>query len=193
MKKTICLFVMPLLIAGAVFAWGKHAGSAGKTFTVALSEDIRALDPGLAWNYVTNQVTNQITEGLLTLDMNNNIVPELAKRWSQPDTLTYVYEVRDDIVFSYGTKMTMDDVVFSLERYRDPEGGTYFADFYADVESIAATGPWQLTIKLSKPSAVFKYIPAIGAGRIISKAYYEEHRDDFVTAQGGILATGPFV
>jgi peptide/nickel transport system substrate-binding protein len=165
----------------------------GLTFTVALSEDIRALDPGLAWNYVTNQVTNQITEGLLTLDEHNNIVPELAKSWSQPDALTYVYEVREDIVFSDGTKMTMDDVVFSLERYRDPEGGTYFADFYADVERISATGPWQLTIKLSKPSAVFKYIPAIGAGRIISKAYYEKHRDDFGGPQGGILATGPFV
>ncbi|GHV79188.1 glutathione ABC transporter substrate-binding protein [Spirochaetia bacterium] len=190
MKKTICLFVMPLLIAGVVFAGGKQAGN---TFTVALSEDIRAVDPGLAWNYVTNQVTNQITEGLLTLDMNNNIVPELAKSWNQPDALTYVYEVREDIVFSDGTRMTMDDVLFSLERYRDPEGGTYFADFYTDVESITATGPWQLTIKLSKPSAVFKYIPAIGAGRIISKAYYEKHRDNFGTAQGGILGTGPFV
>jgi peptide/nickel transport system substrate-binding protein len=142
---------------------------------------------------VTNQVTNQITEGLLTLDENNNIVPELAKSWNQPDALTYVYEVRDDIVFSDGTKMTMDDVLFSFERYRNPEGGTYFSDFYADVESIGATGPWQLTIKLSKPSAVFKYIPAIGAGRIISKAYYEKHAGDFGTAQGGIVASGPFV
>jgi peptide/nickel transport system substrate-binding protein len=40
---------------------------------------------------------------------------------------------------------------------------------------------------------VFKYIPAIGAGRIISKAYYEKHSADFGTAQGGIIATGPFV
>jgi peptide/nickel transport system substrate-binding protein len=39
---------------------------------------------------------------------------------------------------------------------------------------------------------VFKYIPAIGAGRIISKAYYERHADDFGTPQGGIVGTGPF-
>jgi peptide/nickel transport system substrate-binding protein len=183
-----------LMVALALTAFMACGGtSKGVTFTVALSEDIRAVDPGLAWNYVTNQVTNQITEGLVTLDPDNNIVPELAKSWNQPDALTYVYEVRDDIVFSDGTKMTMDDVVFSLERYRNPDGGTYFADFYADVESIAATGPWQLTIKLSKPSAVFKYVPAIGAGRIISKAYYEKHRNDFGSAQGGIVASGPFV
>jgi peptide/nickel transport system substrate-binding protein len=192
MKKLICLLALPLLVAGAVFAGGGQASGSGRTFTVALSEDIRALDPGLAWNYVTNQVTNQITEGLLTLNSNNEIVPELAKSWRQSDDLTYVYEVRDDIVFSDGSKMTMDDVVFSFERYRNPDGGTYFSDFYADVESISVTGPWQLTITLSQPSAVFKYIPAIGAGRIISKAYYERHADDFGTPQGGIVGTGPF-
>ncbi|AEF85887.1 OppA1 [Treponema primitia ZAS-2] len=193
MKKLPCLLVLPVLCTALAFAGGKADQGKGVTFTIALSEDIRAVDPGVAWNFVTNQVTNQITEGLLTLDAGNNIVPELAKSWRQTDDLTYVYEVRDDIVFSDGTKMTMDDVVFSLERYRNPDGGTYFADFYADVASISATGPWQLTIKLSQPSAIFKYIPAIGSGRIISKAYYEKHADDFGSAQGGIIATGPFV
>jgi peptide/nickel transport system substrate-binding protein len=192
MKKLVCMLAAPLIVAGAVCLAGCQARSSGRTFTVALSEDIRALDPGLAWNYVTNQVTNQITEGLLTLNSNNEIVPELARSWSQSDDLTYVYEVRDDIVFSDGSAMTMEDVIFSLERSRNPEGGTYFSDFYADVESISATGPWQLTIKLRQPSAVFKYIPAIGAGRIISKAYYEEHADDFGTSRGGIVGTGPF-
>jgi peptide/nickel transport system substrate-binding protein len=141
--------------------------SKGITFTIALSEDIRAVDAGVAWNYVTNQVTNQITEGLVTFDENNNIIPELARSWRQLDDLTYVYDVRDDIVFSDGTKMTMDDVLFSFERSRDPDGGTYFSDFFNDVESFSVNG-WQFTIKLSQPSAVFKYIPAIGAGRIIS-------------------------
>jgi peptide/nickel transport system substrate-binding protein len=166
--------------------------SQGITFTVALSEDIQAVDPGLAWNYVDNQITNQITEGLVTFDENNNIVPLLAKSWSQTDDLTYVYDVRDDIVFSDGSKMTMDDVLFSFERNRDPEGGTYFSDFYADVESFSVNGK-QFIIKLKQPSAVFKYIPATGAGRIISKAYYQKHEDDFGTASGGIVATGPFV
>jgi peptide/nickel transport system substrate-binding protein len=194
MKRVFCVVSVLALAASLAFAGGGQVkGNKGVTFTVALSEDIRAVDPGVAWNYVTNQVTNQITEGLLTLDASNNIVPELAKSWKQLDDLTYVYEVRDDIVFSDGTKMTMDDVIFSLERNRDPDGGTYFSDFYADVASISATGPWQLTIKLNNPSAVFKYIPAIGAGRIISKAYYQKHANDFGTASGGIIATGPFV
>jgi len=192
MKKLIFAAITMALIAGLSFTGCSSSKSKGVTFTVALSEDIRAVDAGVAWNYVTNQVTNQITEGLVSFDANNNIIPELAKNWYQPDDLTYVYEVRDDIVFSDGSKMTMDDVLFSFERSKDPDGGTYFSDFFSDVESFSING-WQFTIKLSKPSAVFKYVPAIGAGRIISKAYYQKHANDFGTAAGGIVATGPFV
>ena len=195
MKKLVYFFMMLMLTAGMIFAGGgtqSRTSGGGITFTVALSEDIRAVDPGVAWNYVTNQVTNQITEGLVTFDANNNIVPELARGWRQVDDLTYVYDVRDDIVFSDGSKMTMDDVLFSFERSRDPDGGTYFSDFFADVQGFSVNG-WQFTIKLNKPSAVFKYVPATGAGRIISKAYYERHLNDFGSPSGGIIATGPFI
>jgi len=194
MKKLLFFVTVLALVASLSFAGGgSQSKSSGTTFTVALSEDIRAVDPGVAWNYVTNQVTNQITEGLVTFDANNNIVPELARSWRQVDDLTYVYDVRDDIVFSDGTKMTMDDVLFSFERSKDPEGGTYFSDFFSDVESFTVNG-WQFTIKLSKPSAIFKFVPATGAGRIISKAYYQKiGAEDFGSATGGIIATGPFV
>ncbi|MCL2270565.1 MAG: ABC transporter substrate-binding protein, partial [Treponema sp.] len=193
MKKLLFLAITLVLAAGLVFAGGsRDKSSRGITFTVALSEDIRAVDAGVAWNYVTNQVTNQITEGLVTFDANSNIVPELAKSWSQTDDLTYVYNVRDDIVFSDGTKMTMEDVLFSFERAKDPDGGTYFSDFFSDVESFTVNG-WQFIIKLRQPSAVFRFVPATGAGRIISKAYYQKHPNDFGTAAGGIVATGPFV
>ncbi|MDR2576087.1 MAG: ABC transporter substrate-binding protein [Treponema sp.] len=190
MKK---LFFFAITLALSLsFTCCTQSKSKGITFTVALSEDIRAVDAGVAWNYVTNQVTNQITEGLVTLDADNNIVPELAKSWSQVDDLTYVYDVRDDIVFSDKSKMTMDDVLFSFERAKDPDGGTYFSDFFNDVENFSVNG-WQFTIKLKQPSAVFKYVPAIGSGRIISKAYYQKHVENFGTAAGGIVATGPFV
>jgi len=192
MKKSILVAITLVLIAGLSFTGCFQSKSKGLTFTVALSEDIEGVDAGVAWDFVTNQVTNQITEGLVTLDADNNIVPELAKSWSQIDDLTYVYDVRDDIVFSDGSKMTMDDVLFSFERSRDPEGGTYFADFFSDVDSFSVNG-WQFVIKLKNPSAVFKYVPAIGSGRIISKAYYQKHSKNFGTAAGGIVATGPFV
>ncbi|MDR0451605.1 MAG: ABC transporter substrate-binding protein, partial [Treponema sp.] len=195
MKKLIPVF----LILAAFTACGGRGGSqpaegaaAGGTLTIAMHEDIQSLDPGQAWDFTTNQVAGQIAEGLVGLDSSDNIVPVLAKSWSQPDDLTYVYEVRDDVLFSDGSKLTMDDVLFSFERSRDPDGGTYFSDFFADVESFTVDG-WNFVIRLSSPSAVFKYVPTTGAGWIISKAHFEKQGGSFGTAAGGVVGTGPFM
>jgi peptide/nickel transport system substrate-binding protein len=194
MKKAVYLLLgVSLVVFGACGGGGKSAETGGVTFTVALDADIETLDPGLCWDWDTNQVGAQITEGLMTFDTTGDLVPLLARSWAQTDDLTYVYEVRDDVNFSDGSKMTMEDVLFTFNRSRDPDGGTYFSDFFADVESIEATGPWQLTIRLSQPSAVFKFIPAMAAGWIFSKAYFEKHPDDFGTAEGGVIGTGSFV
>ncbi|MDR1231223.1 MAG: ABC transporter substrate-binding protein [Spirochaetaceae bacterium] len=192
MKKWFLLVAIVMVLSVSLVFAGARTDRGG-TFTVALSEDIQSLDPGTAWNFVDNQVTNQIAEGLVSFDAHSNIVPALAKSWRQVDDLTYVYDVRDDIVFSDGSRMTMDDVLFSFERARDPEGGTWFADFYADVASFSVSG-WQFTIKLGKPNAIFKFVPATGAGRIISKAHYEKvGKDKFGAPDGGVIGTGPFV
>jgi peptide/nickel transport system substrate-binding protein len=191
MKKLI-----PVLLIMAVFAscGGRKEDPAGAetSFIVAISEEIQSLDPGQAWDFTTNQVATQITEGLVGLDSDGNIVPALAESWSQNDELTYVYELRDDLVFSDGSRLTMDDVLFSFERSRDPEGGTYFSDFFADVESFTVDGR-RFIIKLARPSAVFKYVPASAAGWIISKAHFEAQGGDFGTAVGGVIGTGPFM
>jgi len=49
-----------------------------------------------------------------------------------------------------------------------------------------------LKITLSKPDALFLYSMATSAGHVISKAYYEAHKDNFGKPEGGVLGTGPF-
>jgi peptide/nickel transport system substrate-binding protein len=153
-----------------------------------------ALDPAFTWDFTTNPVVNQITEGLVTFDTSTlKVIPQLASSWKMADDTTYVYQVRSDIVFSDGTPVTMEDVIFSLERIRNPDTGSYLEWMYEKVSAISQTGPWELTVKLREPSPVFQFVPATAAGRIISKAYFDKHAADFGTASGGIIGTGPFV
>ena len=42
--------------------------------------------------------------------------------------------------FSDGTQMTADDVVFSLNRIKDPSVASYLNWMYANVDSIEKTG-----------------------------------------------------
>lgn len=174
---------------------GKEEGKAeGKTtFTIALDSDIVALDPAFAYDFTTNPVVNQITQGLLTFDENNELIPQLASSWEATDETTYVYQIRDDVTFSDGSPMTMDDVLFSIERIMNPDTASYLLWMFDNVESVEQTGDWELTIHLKEASASWKYIMATTAGHVISKAHYEANQDSFGTAEGGLMGTGPYV
>lgn len=163
------------------------------TFTIALDSDIVALDPAFAYDFTTNPVVNQITQGLLTFDENNELIPQLASSWEATDETTYVYQIRDDVTFSDGSPMTMDDVLFSIERIMNPDTASYLLWMFDNVESVEQTGDWELTIHLKEASASWKYIMATTAGHVISKAHYEANQDSFGTAEGGLMGTGPYV
>src|SRR5450432_3207286 len=53
--------------------------------------------------------------------------PLLAKSWTQPDPLTIVFQLRDDVKFHDGAPLTADDVVYSLQYYADPASKLRFA------------------------------------------------------------------
>nr|MCR4999770.1 ABC transporter substrate-binding protein [Lachnospiraceae bacterium] len=89
--------------------------------------------------------------------------------------------------------MTMDDVMFSLERYQDPALASYIAWMYDSVDSIEQTGDWQITVHLIHPDALWKHTFATTGGMIHSKAYVEAHPDDYGTPDGGVLGTGMYV
>ncbi|MEG1870288.1 MAG: ABC transporter substrate-binding protein, partial [Oscillospiraceae bacterium] len=196
-KRLISLVLATAMVATMFAACGKKeapktAATEGTTLTVALGSDIVALDPAFAYDFTTNPVVNQVTEGLLTFDENNQLVPQLAKSWEIVDDVTYKYVIRDDVKFSDGTPMTMEDVLFSLERTKNPDVASYLGWMFGSVESIKQTGDWEITVKLKQPDATWQYVPGTTAGHIISKAYYEAHKDTFGTAEGGLMGTGPY-
>ncbi|MDD3367599.1 MAG: ABC transporter substrate-binding protein [Lachnospiraceae bacterium] len=167
--------------------------SGSDTLTIGLNQEPISLDSAFAYDFTTNPVVNQITESLLYYGENDAIENGLCESWEEVDGLTYVYNVRSDVTFSDGTPMTMEDVMFSIERYQDPAVASYLAWMYANVESIEQTGDWQFTVHLSQADALWKHTFATTAGQIHSKAYVEAHPDDYGTPEGGVLGTGPYV
>lgn len=194
MRKAISL----LLSAAFLFAVlagcnSKDSKTAEKdTFVIGLDSDIVALDPAFAYDFTTNPVINQISQGLLTFDVNNQLQPMLASSWQQVDDLTYVYQIRSDVTFSDGSPMTMDDVVYSMERIRNPELASYLGWMYDNVDKIEKTGDWELTVTLKKPDATWQYVPATTACHVLKKDFVEAAGDTFGTAQTGIVGTGPY-
>lgn len=195
-KKIIAVIAAITLLAGTFASCGSDGdgeSTGAVTLDVALLGDPISIDPAFAYDNDTSVIMDNITEALLTHNPDNSLKPNLCSSWEAVDDVTYVYQIRDDINFSNGNAMTMDDVVFSLQRHMDADLGSYMNLFFENVESIEATGDWELTVKLKTPDPTWKYVLATSAGMIIEKAYAEEHSEDLGTAEVGVIGTGPFV
>lgn len=166
--------------------------SAEKVLYVGLANDITSLD--YAYNYTISnfQVVDSINDFLLVFDENGNMQPSLCTSWEAVDPVTYVYQIRNDVLFSDGTPMTMEDVVYSMERIKDPATASDMNWAYANVDTIEATGEWELTVTLTKPDSTWQYIPATPGCQITSKAYCESAGDNFGNADGLTLGTGAY-
>jgi peptide/nickel transport system substrate-binding protein len=185
------LSVAMLASAAAGCSTGSTEGG-DKTLRIGLDSDILKIDPAYAYDFTTNPVINQVTQALMYYDQNDQLTPLLAKEWNIVDETTYVYAIRDDVKFSNGNPMTMDDVVYSLNRHFDPAVGSLLTGQFSSVASIEATGPWELTVKLKQADSTFINVLAGTPGHIVEKAYCLEKGSDVGNSANGIIGTGPY-
>lgn len=204
-KKLLCLLlagVMAWSLSGCTNSTTEKTEEAGgnnlseevddTTLRVAINTDITTLDYAHNYTIANFHVIDNINDFLLYFDQNGEVQPNLCTSWEAVDETTYVYQIRNDAYFSDGTQMTVDDVVFSMERIMDPEVASDMNWAYKNVASIEATGEWEVTVRLSQPDACWQYVPATPGGQITSKAYYEEHKDNFGNADGLTIGTGAY-
>jgi oligopeptide transport system substrate-binding protein len=103
------------------------------------------LDPAVSQDSHSHRYISQIFSGLVRLDADLRVVPDLAERWDVLDEGTrYVFYLRPDARFHNSRQVTAEDVVFSLERATDPTLGsrtaaTYLSDIIGAKEKLDGT------------------------------------------------------
>jgi peptide/nickel transport system substrate-binding protein len=194
MKRVFALVLASLAIFSLSLSLGSCAAKnkASGTVVFALTGDIAALDPAQAYDFTTNPVVNSITEGLLRFSPTGELMPNLAEKWESPDPTTYVYTIRKGVKFQDGSPLTVEDVIFSLNRVRDKATASPLAWMLGSVKEIVKVDDSTVKIVLSQPDAQFRYALGTTAGHVISKAYYEAHKANFGKPDGGLLGTGPY-
>jgi peptide/nickel transport system substrate-binding protein len=88
--------------------------------------------------------------------------------------------------------MTVDDVVFSLDRIKNPDLGSYVGWMLANVDTVKATDDSTVVITLTQPDALFEYVLATTAAHVVSKAFVEKSGDKYGKPEVGSIGTGPF-
>ncbi len=171
-------------------------GDTGKevdNVTVALPGSLSNLYTGIESGILNYNIAALTQEGLVGLDSSGNIVPALATSWTQPDSTTYVYELRDDAKFQNGDAVTAEDVAFSITEAQDATLSPNLAYYLSDVTSVEVTGEHEVTIKLSGPNAAFqKNMSVAGAAFITQKKFWQNYDGKVGTSTSLLLGTGPY-
>ncbi len=118
------------------------AGSESGTLRLFGAEP-STLDPALVEDAVSAQYVVEIFSGLVALDAELQVVPDLAQRWEvSSDRTTYTFLLREDARFHNGRRVTAADFKYSIERACDPRTGstvaaTYLGDIVGAKEALA--------------------------------------------------------
>jgi ABC-type transport system substrate-binding protein len=144
--------------------------------------------------------------GLVTLDSDLQVVPDLAESWEIDDTGTvYRFHLHPDATFHDGKPITAQDVVYSIDRACDPERGSvkrcqsYLDDIVGakersegEVTSIAgleAIDDHTLQITIDAPKPYFLSKLTYPTSFVVQKENVEETRGKWTAHPVG---SGPF-
>lgn len=191
MNRKVAITALTGVIAGSLLlsgcAPGADDGGASSTqeFRIIASEPAGGFDPATAVTQASLRVMELLYDTLVDYDEDNNLIPMIAEDWEiSEDGLSYVFDIRD-ATFSDGSKITAEDVVYSIDRAREGEA---MSARLAPIDAVEATGDDEVTVTLSSPSRVLlNALAATGSAAILKKDAVEGSADYFLkpTATSG--------
>ena len=129
------LFALAILVALA----GCHSVPRDPRTVVFLIESSPSnLDPRIGTDGQSEHIDELIFDGLVARDASFHFTPALAESWEQPDPLTLIFHLREDVRFHNGSMMTARDVVWSVDSISSGAVISPKAAAYASVEKVEA-------------------------------------------------------
>ncbi|MCR5088329.1 MAG: ABC transporter substrate-binding protein [Oscillospiraceae bacterium] len=198
MKKIISFALVLVLVLGLMAGIGGSAFAAGENkilYHVHNSLPYVTLDPSIEYSNGI-MILQNVYETLTHYNPETaDVEPMLATSWtSNEDGTVWVFQIRDDVTFHDGSKLTAQQVVNSIQRSMDlGQGGAYIWDaVLADNGgSLAATGEYEVTITCGYPSAIDLIASSAYAAYIMSDSVIDKDTEYF--NQGNDGGSGPYM
>ncbi|MFE6823618.1 ABC transporter substrate-binding protein [Streptomyces sp. NPDC057690] len=160
----------------------------GATVDVRLVLEPTSLDIASTAGAALDQILlDNVYQGLLTRDEDNAVKPSLATSFDESsDGLSYTFQLAKGAAFHDGSKLTADDVVWSLQQVTKAGSKNPDATALASVRSVSATDDHTVVVKLAHRDTGFTWGLTGRAGVVFKKG------TDFATLAGTENGTGPF-
>ncbi len=185
--------------AAAPEAAAPDMGKSGGTMVFGRYADSLFLDTVLNDGNVDIWVLNSLYDTLLQSTQDGTgVEPMLATSYeAAADSLSYTVTLRDGIKFADGSDITPADVVWSLDRARNPENGIWNFSLES-VASVEALGANQVKINLSRPdpsipAALAMFNSAVMPQKLFEAMPGETDLDKAKAFEEAPIGSGPFV
>lgn len=129
-----------------------------------------------------------IYDSLLAWDTDLNIIPALAESWEAPDAMTYVFKLRQGVLFHNGAEMKAPDVVYSITNAVTPPPPGVAIGQLARIGSAEAIDDYTVQFNMKEQDPA---IPGVLAWSRYTPVVPADLETTMNTLTGGI-GTGPF-
>jgi len=181
-----------------------HRNRIGGYVYYRLGANPTTLDPALIVDVTGGTIAAKLFNGLVKLDENLRIIPDIAERWTvSPDGLTYTFMLTRHIHYSTRQNVKASDFKYSFRRILDPKTRSpntwvfekisgardYMSGRTADVPGIRVIDDHTLEIRLEKPFSPFLSLLTMPPAYVVPEEEVRRWGADFSTHPVG---TGPF-
>jgi len=173
------------IVASATSAIAATPKKGGKLkFASDLHGPSDTLDPGLNTSTIDYSRGRAHYNSLCQINDDLTTRPELAAEYSSnSDNSEWTFKLREDVVFHDGSKMTADDVIYSMNRHYGDDSTSTAKTLVADVEEWVKVDNYTVKAKLAGPNGDLPIILGTPQFKII-----KDGTTDFQNPVG----TGPF-
>jgi peptide/nickel transport system substrate-binding protein len=154
----------------------------GGNISVGLNADVVTLDPLKSSALVDRQVMLNLYDTLVSVNEQNQLVPDLATSWSYTSPTQIIFTLRTDVQFQDGTPFNADAVVFNIQRILSTSSSPRYSEM-SNVASVQAIDSSHVRFMLKKPFSPLLATLSDRSGMILSPA--------IVQKLGAALGNGP--
>lgn len=166
LQLTVALVI--LILSSLTVAWRFYLKNSiavanyGGSYTEGLIGVANLVNPILATSDVDRDLTKLIFSGLMKVNEQGELVPDLASGYTiDAEQTTYTFELRDNLRWHDGELLTADDIIFTVSSIKNSEYKSPFKNSFNGV-TVNRINDRTVQFKLEKPFSPFLSILTIG-------------------------------